>query len=482
MNIAPLPDHLPVLAICGFSNAGKTTLIEQALPPLLQKKLRVAVVKHDAHRIDCDRPGKDSDRFFKAGADVYVRGDQFFSRSHLTGTVSFEETLNSLAGSYDLILVEGYKHSPLPKIWLTGADQAPPPDGLENLLAVYPRDTLRQQRLLDFIDGWLRERMNRQPFYACILLGGRSRRMGMPKHLLTAYGITWLEKISETLTPFTNRVFLAGGGKVPANLYHLPRFPDAPNCSGPLAGIISAMRWQPTASWLVVGCDMPLLSAEAVSWLAGLRRPGLWGIMSTLDLERPEPLLAVYDGRLLAHLEDLARQPFPRMSLAADHEKIDRPPVPDHLQASWTNINTPEELAELQPEKDDRQFPPVDFSEATVLPIGLKSQRRPPMKTYPSNFLWLNERFGPVLDAHQHLGKVLADAGPLDGKQVELIKLAAAAATQSEGSVHSHTKRALQAGASPDEIYHTLILLISTVGFPATAAALSWAREILEDK
>ena len=104
------------------------------------------------------------------------------------------------------------------------------------------------------------------------------------------------------------------------------------------------------------------------------------------------------------------------------------------------------------------------------------------METFPSNYRWLTEKFGKVLDTHQQLGKMVAAAGPLDAKQVELIKLAAAAATQSEGSVHSHTKRALQAGATPEEIYHTLILLISTVGFPITAAALSWAREILENR
>lgn len=104
------------------------------------------------------------------------------------------------------------------------------------------------------------------------------------------------------------------------------------------------------------------------------------------------------------------------------------------------------------------------------------------MKKLPPNFRWLTEKFGKVLDTHQQLGQMLADAGPLNSKEIELIKLAAAAATQSEGSVHSHTKRALQAGASPDEIYHTLILLISTVGFPTAAAALSWAREILGDK
>lgn len=479
---SPLPDYLPVLGICGYSNAGKTTLIEQALPLLLQKKLRVAVVKHDAHRLDCDRPGKDSDRFFQAGADVFVNGDQSFSRGHLPANSSFPQRIVSLACQYDLILIEGYKHSPLPKIWLTGADQTPPPDDLENLLGVYPRDNSRLQRLMDLIDEWLEKRMLLQPLHACILLGGRSRRMGIPKHLLLSWGITWLEKISETLAPFANRIFLAGGGKVPASLHHLPRFPDAPDCSGPLAGIISAIRWQPTASWLIVGCDMPLLSAEAVSWLTGLRRPGLWGIMPTLDRERPEPLLALYDGRLLSTLEELARQPLPRLSLAADHEKVIRPEVPDGLRNSWTNINTPEELAELCPSNDDEQLPCIDLAGKTVLPIGIKSQWRLPMKTYPSNFRWLHEKFGPVLDAHQQLGKMLADAGPLDPKQVELVKLAAAAATQSEGSVHSHTKRALQAGASTDEIYHTLILLISTVGFPATAAAISWAREILEEK
>ncbi|MEJ2690088.1 MAG: molybdopterin-guanine dinucleotide biosynthesis protein B [Deltaproteobacteria bacterium] len=352
MNVVPLPDYLPVLGICGFSDSGKTTLIEQAIPLLLQKKLRLAVVKHDAHRVDCDRPGKDSDRFFQAGADVYVNGDQSFSRGHPPGVCSFQQFLVCLACQYDLVLVEGYKHSPLPKIWLTGADHGPPPDDLENLLAVYPRDSTRLARLCEFIDGWLETRMRRQPLYACILLGGQSRRMGTPKHLLTTDGWkTWLQKISEILADAADRVFLAGTGAVPDHLRDLPRFPDIPHCSGPLSGIISVMRWQPTANWLVVGCDMPLLSLEAVRWLLGQRRPGLWGTMPMLDRDRPEPLLALYDGRLLSCLEDLTRQPLPRITLLADHEKISRPIVPDHLKTSWTNINTPEELARLSKRK-----------------------------------------------------------------------------------------------------------------------------------
>ena len=56
--------------------------------------------------------------------------------------------------------------------------------------------------------------------------------------------------------------------------------------------------------------------------------------------------------------------------------------------------------------------------------------------------------------------------------------LAAAASLQSEGAVHSHTRRALEAGAAQEEIYHALVLLVSTIGFPKVAAAISWADDV----
>jgi alkylhydroperoxidase/carboxymuconolactone decarboxylase family protein YurZ len=65
-------------------------------------------------------------------------------------------------------------------------------------------------------------------------------------------------------------------------------------------------------------------------------------------------------------------------------------------------------------------------------------------------------------------------------KTSHLIQLAAAAAIRSEGSVHSHTRRALEAGAKADEIYHAIILLTSTIGFPTVSAALSWADDVIE--
>jgi len=87
------------------------------------------------------------------------------------------------------------------------------------------------------------------------------------------------------------------------------------------------------------------------------------------------------------------------------------------------------------------------------------------------------------MSAAAALGTTLRTAaGPLDEKTTHLIQLAAAAAMQSEGSVCSHTRRALEVGASPEEISHTLLLLITTIGFPQAMAALSWSQEVVEKK
>jgi AhpD family alkylhydroperoxidase len=103
------------------------------------------------------------------------------------------------------------------------------------------------------------------------------------------------------------------------------------------------------------------------------------------------------------------------------------------------------------------------------------SDQKIPSKHYRK----LAKMFPDVLGAVENLGSTIRNAGPIDNKTSELIQLAVAAATQSTGSVHSHARRALQAGASEQEISHTLLLLISTIGFPKVAAALSWVNEII---
>ncbi len=103
------------------------------------------------------------------------------------------------------------------------------------------------------------------------------------------------------------------------------------------------------------------------------------------------------------------------------------------------------------------------------------------MNQYTENYDWLLQKFNTVMEKQQDLGKALREAGPINEKNSQLIQLGAAAAVRAEGSVHSHVKRALKAGAAPEEIYHAIILLTSTIGFPAVAAALSWAKDIIEE-
>ncbi|MGO8762858.1 MAG: carboxymuconolactone decarboxylase family protein [Desulfobaccales bacterium] len=101
---------------------------------------------------------------------------------------------------------------------------------------------------------------------------------------------------------------------------------------------------------------------------------------------------------------------------------------------------------------------------------------------YPGWYSFIKEKHGKFIKALEQLGEAVRQEGPLDEKTAQLVQLAAAAANGSEGSVHSHARRALKAGASSEEIYHAVILLTSTIGFPHTSAALSWVYDVLGEE
>jgi 4-carboxymuconolactone decarboxylase len=104
------------------------------------------------------------------------------------------------------------------------------------------------------------------------------------------------------------------------------------------------------------------------------------------------------------------------------------------------------------------------------------------MPKLPKQYITIRNRYKDLIKAVENLGKTAKASGPLSKKSSELVQLAAAAAIRSEGSVHSHARRALMAGAKPDEIRHAIVLLTSTIGFPAVSAALSWVEDVLENK
>jgi AhpD family alkylhydroperoxidase len=103
------------------------------------------------------------------------------------------------------------------------------------------------------------------------------------------------------------------------------------------------------------------------------------------------------------------------------------------------------------------------------------------MSRLPDTYQRFSNEFDQVWRAYEDLGGAAAGAGPLERKFRELIKLGMAAANQSESGVHSHTHRALEAGATPDEVRHSILLGITTIGFPAMMAALSWSQAAIDD-
>jgi alkylhydroperoxidase/carboxymuconolactone decarboxylase family protein YurZ len=96
----------------------------------------------------------------------------------------------------------------------------------------------------------------------------------------------------------------------------------------------------------------------------------------------------------------------------------------------------------------------------------------------PRTFQRFTERFPAVAEAHEATGKA-GDDGPLDRKMVELIKLGICVGAGLESASKSHARRALQHGASPEEVEHAVSLAVNPVGFPRTVMAWQWVTEQL---
>ena len=110
---------MKVFGFAGWSGSGKTTLIEQVIPRLAAHGLRVSLMKHAHHEFDVDQPGKDSFRFRRAGAsEVMVSSARRWAlmrEMRAEPESSFEELVARMSPC-DLLLVEGWKNYPRPKM------------------------------------------------------------------------------------------------------------------------------------------------------------------------------------------------------------------------------------------------------------------------------------------------------------------------------------------------------------------------------
>jgi molybdopterin-guanine dinucleotide biosynthesis protein MobB len=336
-----------IIGIAGYSGSGKTTLIRKILPELRKRGLSVGVLKHIHHKLNIDSRGKDTDHFYRAGADVVFAHDdhQGFARYR-----SSDRTLNGLIKRFpaalDLIIVEGYKDIDVPGIWLeTGTDKKKTgTSGYRNRKTVFRDDPEYHHEVLSYIQTELEHFHAKRPLKAGLLVGGKSLRMGRPKSLLKIGGRTLAARSYNILSFFSERAILLGSGQVPLSLRSSDRLPDVAGIEGPIAGMLSAFRWAPDSAWIISSVDMPLMREEAWAWLLSQRKPGVWAVLPKVEGSRGvETTGALYEPMIFGHIESLAGNGNAKLQDIGAHPKVITPLIPKDLADAWKNVNTPEE-------------------------------------------------------------------------------------------------------------------------------------------
>ena len=91
----------------------------------------------------------------------------------------------------------------------------------------------------------------------------------------------------------------------------------------------------------------------------------------------------------------------------------------------------------------------------------------------------MHQTYPKLMQAYESFGKEAREAGPLSGREVALVKLAISIGSGLEGAVHSHCRKALEAGCSPDDLRHVAVIAAPTIGFPTMMRARSWVEDVL---
>ncbi len=358
------------VALSGFSGSGKTTLACRLLEHW-GDRFAVGYMKHDAHRFEMDREGKDTHRAAQAGAAVVMINDpRHFARVSTLPLSLFERTGAFL--DVDFVLAEGFKHSDLPKLllldaegrgWtalregrfpevlaLVGPDEAPPDEApLLRPLPYFQRD--RVAEIAAFIEGVV-GRASEAPLHGLVLVGGESRRMGTPKYALEYAGEPQALRTARLLEGVCDRVFVsARPGQEVAGLEAHPRIDDLFPPWGPTSGILSAMEAHPGAAWLVAACDLPFLDEPTARRLASARdRLRVATAFRSAHGGLPEPLFAIWEPRARQRIlqavgagrgcpRKILLESRPRLLELENPRALDNANTPDDFRAAQVALN-----------------------------------------------------------------------------------------------------------------------------------------------
>ncbi|NVO86373.1 NTP transferase domain-containing protein [Hymenobacter terrestris] len=361
------------LAILG-APCGRIKELAARLLPLLTPSLRVAYVDADHAAADAVRNGTAPETgMLAAGANAELTDNISFARLDVRRPLdkfSHPELLahqslalvngNHFRARQQLVILDPAK--PLDKKLdrLTDVRALLLPDGVTEVPA-YLREHLADANVpvlpladtAGLADLILREwHAAAPPLRGLVLAGGRSQRMGQDKGQLAYHGQQEQRAYAaELLAPFCHDVHVSCRPDQITELEYagLRPLPDSFADLGPLSGLLSAFRLDPNAAWLVVACDLPLLSETTLSHLVENRQAGRMATaFQSPENDWPEPLITIWEpasyGQLLRFLS--LGYSCPRKTLINSDIELLTPPAPGELR----NVNTPEEAADVQRE------------------------------------------------------------------------------------------------------------------------------------
>jgi len=351
------------ISFCGFSGSGKTTLIEKLARRWSDAGSHFGYIKHDAHNFDIDQPGKDTYRIAAAGAQVTTINDQ--ERQAILSKGSKYCLAKPLLLECDFAVIEGYKDLSIPKIIMideagailahfsdepalpplayVGPWRVPPQLIAETLTAPYfSRDDV--DAIANLVNDHFKITTALRPLYGLVLSGGRSRRMGQDKAMLKYWGdTTQLDHVAAMLHQHCDEVFVsARQDQIAANMDYAKHrcISDSILDSGPLGGILSAMRKHPNAAWFVAAIDLPYLNTRTIKNLISARDSSRFvSAYLSSDADYIEPLCAIYEPKcypIFMSLLGLGLRCPVRILATIRIKTLCQSPVAGHL----ANINT----------------------------------------------------------------------------------------------------------------------------------------------
>ncbi|MET3129251.1 molybdopterin-guanine dinucleotide biosynthesis protein A [Arcicella rosea] len=178
-----------------------------------------------------------------------------------------------------------------------------------------------------------------------ILSGGMSTRMGTEKRLLNYHGKSQEQYLYELMKPFCDEVFVSINAHQQTELPYIQDVELA--VKSPIVGIFSAFQQFPESAWLIIACDMPLVSQETIDFLLKNRNPEKYATAFENPEEQfPEPLLTIFEAKFYEPLQVFIQQEKKSTMRLLQSLDIELLQIPDAKMLK--NVNTSEEFRSFQ--------------------------------------------------------------------------------------------------------------------------------------